>query len=272
MTWPAGGRAPASYGHIVQRLNGRVALVTGGGRGIGRAIAARLLDEGAAVGIIEVDGAAGEDARDELAARGRIHLEVADVADDAAVGRAVGAVASWGGRLDLAINNAAITPEQRVPVDELDLDRWRRSLDVNLTGPLLVVRHALPHLRQTTGVIVNITSTRAAMSEPNTEPYSATKGGLTALTHALAISLGPDVRVNAIAPGWIETQSWETRDRRGEPELRPVDHAQHPAGRVGRPEDVAGLVVYLASDEAAFVTGQVFTIDGGMTRKMIYAD
>jgi NAD(P)-dependent dehydrogenase (short-subunit alcohol dehydrogenase family) len=109
------------------------------------------------------------------------------------------------------------------------------------------------------------------MSEPNTEAYSATKGGIVALTHALANSLGPDVRVNAIAPGWIATDAWQPRAERKQPELRKVDHEQHPVGRVGRPEDVAALAAYLASSEAGFATGQVFTLDGGMSTKMIYA-
>ena len=110
------------------------------------------------------------------------------------------------------------------------------------------------------------------MSEPDNEAYATTKGGLVALTHALANSLGPDVRVNAIAPGWIATDAWKPRKERKEPDLRDVDHAQHPAGRVGRPEDVAALAAYLVSEEATFLTGACVVLDGGMTRKMIYAE
>lgn len=257
---------------MTPRFSGRVALVTGAGKGIGRAIAARLLDEGAKVALVEVDRRAGEDAEEELAARGPVQLHVADIADDAAVNRAVAATVAWAGDLDVVVNDAAAFLGWQVPVEELALADWRRMLDVNLTGTLLVSRAAIPHLRKRRGAIVNLTSTRAQMSEPNTEAYATTKGGLVALTHALAISLGPAIRVNAIAPGWIATDAWSPRYDRREPDLRPVDHAQHPVGRVGKPEDVAALAAYLASDEAGFVTGQVFTIDGGMTRKMIYEE
>lgn len=253
-------------------LEGRIALVTGAGQGIGRAIAARFLDEGAAVVLVDLDREAGEDARDELSARGRVALEIADIANEAAIAGAVNAAVAWGGALDIVINNAAVVPEKRVRLEELDRATWQRSLDVNLTAPLLFAREAVPHLRARRGSIVNITSTRALMSEPNTLPYSATKGGLVALTHALAISLGPEVRVNAIAPGWIATDTWKARGRRHEPKLSAEDHAQHPVGRVGRPEDIAALAAWLVSDEAGFVTGQVVTSDGGMTRKMIYAE
>jgi len=135
-----------------------------------------------------------------------------------------------------------------------------------------MAKHAVPHLRAARGVIVNIASTRALQSEPHTEAYSASKGGLVALTHALAISLGPDVRVNCVSPGWIDTRSWTKRSRRSSDPLPPEDHAQHPAGRVGTPGDVAELVLYLISDRAGFVTGQNFVADGGMTRKMIYRE
>jgi NAD(P)-dependent dehydrogenase (short-subunit alcohol dehydrogenase family) len=255
-----------------RRFEGKVAIVTGAGRGIGRAIAARLLDEGAKVALFEVDARAGEDARDELSRRGTVELEIVDVADDAAVGRAVAAAAAWGGRLDVVVNNAASLLGFGRPIEELDPKEFRRVLEVNLVGPMLVARAAAPELRRHGGAIVNLTSTRAVMSEANTEAYAASKGGLVALTHALALSLGPAVRVNAIAPGWIATDAWKPRAERGEPGLRPIDHAQHPVGRVGRPEDVAALAAYLASEEAGFVTGQVFTIDGGMTRKMIYEE
>jgi NAD(P)-dependent dehydrogenase (short-subunit alcohol dehydrogenase family) len=118
-------------------------------------------------------------------------------------------------------------------------------------------------LRAAKGAVVTIASTRARMSEPDTEAYAASKGGLVALSHALAMSLGPDVRVNAISPGWIDVA--------GE-RLRPEDHAQHPAGRVGRPEDVASLAAWLLDPAQAFVTGSEFVLDGGMTRKMIYLE
>src|SRR5690606_27506997 len=189
-----------------------------------------------------------------------------------AVAQAVARAASWRGGLDVVVNNAAdVSLGFDTPIEALAPKDFRRVLDVNLTGPMLVSRASAAHLRARRGSIVNITSTRALMSEPNTEAYAASKGGLVALTHALAMSLGPAVRVNAIAPGWIATDAWRPRAERKEPALRAVDDAQHPVGRVGRPEDVAALAVYLASDEAGFVTGQVLTIDGGMTRKMIYA-
>jgi NAD(P)-dependent dehydrogenase (short-subunit alcohol dehydrogenase family) len=118
-------------------------------------------------------------------------------------------------------------------------------------------------LRAAKGSVVTIASTRAHMSEPNTESYAASKGGLLALTHALAISLGPDIRVNCISPGWIDTQRYR---------IRPEDHAQHPAGRVGTVEDVANLAAYLLGPDSDFITGAEFMLDGGMTRKMIYKD
>ncbi len=252
------------------RLDGLTAVVTGAGRGIGRAIAARYVEEGARVLIVDVDRAAAADAADELGDHTR--AEVASIADEQAVARIIDAAVRWTGRLDILVNNAAIANPNVGPIEKLSLEVWQRFIDTNLTGAFLMTRAAVPHLRDAKGAILNIASTRAYMSEPNTEPYAATKGGLVALTHALAISLGPDVRVNAIAPGWIATDAWAPRPERKQPELRPIDHAQHPVGRVGRPEDIAALAAYLASGEAGFATGQVFTLDGGMTRKMIYAE
>jgi NAD(P)-dependent dehydrogenase (short-subunit alcohol dehydrogenase family) len=260
----------AATGHP-RRLAGRIAIVTGAGRGIGRAIAARFLDEGARVVLAERDRAAGADAVDELAARGEVRLAVTDVADEAQVAAAVAGAVAWGG-LDVVVNNAAIADPHSGPIELLDRDQWQRLLDVNLTGPVLVTKHAVPHLRKGGGAIVNLASTRAFMSEPHTEAYVTAKGGIVALTHALAMSLGPTIRVNAIAPGWIATDAWAPRAERKEPTLRDIDQRQHPVGRVGRPEDVAALAAYLASDEAGFVTGQTFVVDGGMSRKMIYAE
>jgi NAD(P)-dependent dehydrogenase (short-subunit alcohol dehydrogenase family) len=139
------------------------------------------------------------------------------------------------------------------------LQAWNRRIAVNLTGVFLMTKHCTPHLRRAKGSIVNIGSTRALQSEPNTEAYTASKGGVVALTHALAMSLGPQVRVNCISPGWIAKRK-----------LRKKDHAQHPVGRAGRPEDIGEMVAFLISDAAGFITGQNFVVDGGMTRKMIY--
>lgn len=247
----------------MNRLRGKVALVTGAGRGIGRAISERFLDEGASVVLVDCDEQALHETCAQLADKGDVLAQVCDVGDATAVRDAVARSGAWKGRLDALVNNAATTKGFGTELERLELGDWERALAVNLTGPMLLSQQALPYLRQAKGAIVNITSTRAQMSEPNTEAYAACKGGLSALTHALAISLGPAVRVNEIAPGWIHT---------GDEELSHVDHAQHPCGRVGQPADVAALAAYLVSDEAGFVTGQSFTIDGGMTRKMIYAE
>jgi hypothetical protein len=152
------------------------------------------------------------------------------------------------------------------------LEVWNRYLATNLTGCFLMAKYCVPHLRQARGAIVNIASTRAIQSEPHTEAYSSTKGGLVALTHALAVSLGPQIRVNCVSPGWIAVSEWKKRSQRKAADLRPEDHAQHPAGRVGTPGDVAALVAFLISDKAGFITGQNFVVDGGMTRKMMYVD
>lgn len=251
-----------------RRLDGMTAIITGAGRGIGRAITARFVDEGARVVIVDVDRAAVLDAADELGAA--VQAEHGSVAREDDVARVVDAAVAWTGRVDVVVNNA-VAGGLGTPLEELTLAEWQRALDTNLTAAFLVARAAAPHLRAAKGSIINLTSTRAFMTEPHNEAYATTKGGLVALTHALANSLGPDVRANAIAPGWIATDAWQPRGQRKEPALRPIDHAQHPVGRVGRPEDVAALAAYLASAEAGFVTGQVFTIDGGMTTKMIYA-
>jgi NAD(P)-dependent dehydrogenase (short-subunit alcohol dehydrogenase family) len=225
----------------------RVALVTGGAQGIGRGIALVLAGQGWQVAVADVRRSS-----DFFYVR-------TDVASEPAARACVRGVMKRFGRLDALVNNAGLTGPDDGPIEKLALRDWNRRIGINLTGAFLMAKHAIPHLRRARGAIVNIASTRSLQSEPDTEAYSASKGGLVALTHALANSLGPKIRVNCVSPGWIAH--------------RPVskkDHAQHPAGRVGRDQDVAELAAYLLSDAAGFVTGQNFVIDGGMTRKMIY--
>jgi NAD(P)-dependent dehydrogenase (short-subunit alcohol dehydrogenase family) len=246
-------------------------MVTGGAQGIGRAIAERFLRDGLSVLIADLDEEACEETLADLQSLGNVIFDVCDVSDEQDVRRAVSSAIGHFGRLDVLICNAGI-PYPGVPVTELTLEQWHRVIDVNLTGCFLCAKHAADHLRKTGGSIVTVASTRAIQSERNTEPYSASKGGTVALSHALAVSLGPRIRVNCISPGWIVTGEWKKRSQRATPELSEEDHAQHPAGRVGKPEDVASLAAYLVSDEAGFITGQNFIVDGGMTRKMIYAE
>ena len=246
----------------------RVAIVTGGAQGIGAAIAARLIVDGYRVVVADVDAEAGREAVRALGPAARFVR--CDVADEAQVRACVKAALAGGRRLDALVNNAALARPARVPVTKLPLATWNRTLAVNLTGAFLMAKHAAPHLRRARGAIVNIASTRALQSEPDTEAYSATKGGIVSLTHALAASLGPAVRVNCVSPGWIDVSGRQKARKRMQARLSRADHLQHPAGRVGTPEDVAALVAYLLADEAGFITGQNFVCDGGMTRKMIY--
>ena len=248
-------------------FTGKTAVVTGGGQGIGRAIAEALLKSGARVWLAECDTEAGVETCGELAPLGSVEFVATDVADSEAVETLRQRVAAGGG-LDLLVNNAAVMLCK--PIEEMTPAEWQRVLNVNLTGPFLCSRAFAPLLCARRGSIVNIASTRALMSEPHTESYAASKGGLVALTHALALSLGPEIRVNCISPGWIDVTHLSKRSRRQPAQLSDSDHAQHPVGRVGRPEDIASMVLYLASDAAGFMTGENIVVDGGMTRKMIY--
>ena len=247
-----------------------VTLITGGAQGIGRAMAETFLAARHAVVVIDIDAQAAREAEAELEAHGECLVLTGDVAREADVSAAIEQAVARFGRLDHVINNAGIG--HNVPVTELALEDWNRVLAVNLTSVFLTAKHAAKPLRASRGSIVNIASTRARMSEPNTEAYSASKGGIVALTHALAVSLGPEVRVNCISPGWIEVRDWRRADHRETPALSAQDHAQHPVGRVGRPADIAELALYLCSDQAGFITGQDFVVDGGMTRRMIYVE
>jgi NAD(P)-dependent dehydrogenase (short-subunit alcohol dehydrogenase family) len=226
----------------------KAVLITGGARGIGLGTATLLETRGYQVAIADIDTGAGGIASFRC-----------DVSREASVRSCVRAVVHRFGRLDALINNAGLADPADPPVEKLTLAAWNRRIGVNLTGVFLMTKHCVPYLRKTAGAIVNIASTRALQSEPNTEAYAATKGGVVALTHALAMSLGPRIRVNCISPGWI-----------AKTKLPRKEHAQHPVGRAGRPEDIGELVAFLISPQAGFVTGQNFVADGGMTRKMIY--
>ena len=248
-----------------------VAIVTGGGQGIGRAVAERLLRDGYRVAIFENDDKARAAMREALPAAQTLVLR-ADVAHERSVERAMAQTLKRFGRLDALVNNAAIAKPYNAPIDKLTLADWERTLRTNLNGTFLCVKHAVPALRKAKpGPIVQLASTRALQSEPHQEAYAASKGALVALTHALALSLGPHIRVNAVSPGWIDTSAFKVGAAKPS-KLRKVDHQQHPVGRVGVPEDVASLVAWLLSSEAGFVTGQNYVIDGGMTRKMMYAE
>lgn len=249
-------------------MENKVAVITGGAQGIGKAIAMRLLEQDMDVVIADNDEEAGRETAAECASLGLVKFIRTDVAEEAEVRRLADETVKAFGGIDLLVNNAAIA--RGMPLARLSLADWNRVLAVNLTAPFLCAKYMAPFLKERRGVIINVASTRAFMSEANTEAYSASKGGLVALTHALAVSLGPDIRVNCISPGWIETESWRKKSVRRVPTLSEADRNQHPVGRVGQPDDIAGLVAYLASPSGSFMTGANFMVDGGMTRKMIY--
>jgi NAD(P)-dependent dehydrogenase (short-subunit alcohol dehydrogenase family) len=246
----------------------KIAIITGGGQGIGKAVAQRLLMAGMTVVIAEIDAEAAHEVETEYAALGTVRYIPANVTDEDAVKNLMETTVHEFGHIDVLMNNAGIAANR--PIADLSLREWNHVITTNLTGTFLCSKYAAPYLAQRQGVIINMASTRTLMSEPDTEAYSASKGGIAALTHALAISLGPNVRVNCISPGWIDVSPWKKKQFRKMPGITEAEGRQHPVGRVGTPEDIASMVCFLVSPDAGFITGGNFIVDGGMTRKMIY--
>lgn len=251
----------------------KVIAITGGGAGIGRGIAWHFARLGYAVSITDADPVAGRECAAAIRKLGANALFVpGDVSKAADVARWMARTQKTLGCPDVLVNNAGIMVRKNVLA--LKPAEFDRVIAVNLRGTFLAAQAAarLMAKRGLGGAIVNMASTRAVMSEPGTEGYTASKGGIAALTHGLAISLAAHhIRVNAVNPGWIEVGDWQKASKARTPRHSKADRAQHPVGRVGTPEDVARAVQFLA-EQADFITGQTITVDGGMTVKMIYAD
>ncbi|MFI4910846.1 MAG: SDR family oxidoreductase [Sedimentisphaeraceae bacterium JB056] len=246
-------------------LQTKSAIVTGASRGIGLCIAKTLLKEGYKVVIADTQPLSDRSKSLLLEFEENYNFIKTDVSDEMSVIAMSEFVRNNTDSLTLLVNNAA--RGFKCPPGKLPYLQWQRVIGTNLTGTFLCSKHCTAELKKNQGSIINIASTRAFMSEPDTEAYSASKAGIIGLTHSMAVSLGPSVRVNCISPGWIDTS--EYLDKAPE-QLTKEDHHQHPCGRVGKPEDIAQMIVYLSSEKAKFITGQNFTIDGGMTKKMIY--
>jgi NAD(P)-dependent dehydrogenase (short-subunit alcohol dehydrogenase family) len=250
----------------------KVIAITGGGAGIGRGIAWHFARLGYGVSITDADRQAGQESLEVMREAGAKAIFVlGDVSKPADVNRWLKATKAKLGVPDVLVNNAGI--EIRKPFLELPVAEFDKVIAVNLRGTFLCAQAAAKMMaaRKRGGAIINIASTRAFMSEAGTEGYTASKGGIVALTHGMAISLAEHrIRVNCICPGWIETADWQNASKAKKPHHSKADREQHPVGRVGMPEDIAKACRFLAED-ADFITGQSIVVDGGMTVKMIYA-
>ena len=225
-----------------QEFKDKVVVVTGGAKGIGKCIAEQFAKNGSQVCVIDkVPGS---------------HY-VGDIADKCVIESFVKYIADNYGRVDYIINNALPIMKG---IDDCSYEDFQYALSVGVAAPFYLVKLLIPYLTQGASII-NISSSRDRMSQPQTESYTAAKGGIAALTHALAVSLAGKARVNSISPGWIDTQYVEYEG---------ADALQQPVGRVGNPMDIANMVLFLCSEKAGFITGENICIDGGMTKQMIY--
>ena len=226
------------------RFDGKVAVVTGGAHGIGKCICEMFADAGARVCTIDIN-------------TGDNDYFIGDVGDKATLERFAEKVVNDCGHVDFLINN---TPPLMKGISSCTYEQFEYAQRVGVTAPFYLTKLLLPYFSDG-GAIVNISSSRDRMSQPETESYTAAKGGIASLTHALAVTLSGRVRVNSISPGWIDTE-YRTYDG--------ADAVQQPAGRVGDPRDIANLVLFLCSEKAGFITGENICVDGGMTKLMIY--
>ncbi|MBS4196865.1 glucose 1-dehydrogenase [Lederbergia citri] len=240
-----------------------VVIITGAANGIGKGIAKAYVDQGARVVLADVDVESGKNVAAEIGTNA-LFIKT-DVRENNDIINLMKQTMESFGRINIFINNAGkgafLSPY------DLKIEEWDDVINTNLRSVFLCSREAAKYMRgnENGGAIVNIASTRALMSEPNSEAYAASKGGIVALTHALAASFAEDrITVNAISPGWIETGDYAV--------LREIDHTQHFSGRVGKPEDIARACLYLTNPENDFVTGINLVVDGGMTRKMMYVE
>ena len=226
----------------IRRFEGRVAVVTGGAHGIGKAIAEAFAAEGAVVHVIDVTPG---------------DWFVGDISDPRVLERFAAQVIRQSGHVDCLINNA---PPPMAGIDDCDWEGFQKALAIGVSAPFYLTKLLMSHFAPGASII-NLSSSRDRMSQPQTESYTAAKGGIAALTHALAVSLAGRARVNSISPGWIDITGSD---------ITGADARQQPVERVGKPEDIAALALFLCSDAAGFITGENICADGGMTRLMIY--
>lgn len=251
----------------MDNLDNKIVFITGGANGIGKAIVTAFCQAGADVTFCDTDEAAGRDLCEDLAQYKCTYMQV-DVADAGSLENALNPLLHQKGNIDIIINNVGVSIFGSIL--DVSVEEFEKVLDINLRSAFITSKFLAQHRAKneslnTYGRIINMASTRYLMSEPDSEAYAASKGGIVSLTHALAISMSKyNITVNCISPGWIDTGHYG--------ELRPVDHQQHPSGRVGVPEDIARVCLFLCDPANNFIIGQNIVVDGGMTKKMIYAE